>query len=548
MAAFDPYHKWLGIPPEDQPPNHYRLLGVALFESDGEVISHAADQRMAHVRSFQTGAHSAHSQAILNEIASARLCLLSEDKKREYDNRLRAESSQSAFPTVQSDPIAVRPAEIAAKRKRQSANWMPWAVVAGLVLVTITIIAVAAANRPPMPGSEHATAKTSETPKPKVAESPRPKATGTPKPHRTDEPKPSPTAKPKSSPTAESKPTGTVNAGTSSTEKPEPPDAEDRNPVTAEKTLPAGIEEPATRWPMNPGGLPPEPGVPGRETPPKPLAAGMIGWQEKDKEVAGAFKDVRGPNVLVEREGKPAVSVPLKSLLPESQAYVASEIRNRQSRLFGILAGTETEAAMRQDVLNGSVSIRLPARITEVITSKGRALKVNLAFEGFPRKVATRQQMTLRSDPQNFVNVRAGDVILFEGTLSASVKPCAFCDGSGQARCPACRGRGTVPGPMQTQHRTMPDGRVVSSSVPTVVPCKNCESRGRIQCGHPVASKNEEWTPLERKKENRAVASVSTSKGLRYLVVELQDMLVCIVPEATKEPIFFGNVPEEGHE
>lgn len=25
-VPFDPYHKWLGIPPKDQPPNHYRLL------------------------------------------------------------------------------------------------------------------------------------------------------------------------------------------------------------------------------------------------------------------------------------------------------------------------------------------------------------------------------------------------------------------------------------------------------------------------------------------------------------------------------------------
>ena len=27
-GAFDPYHKWLGIPPKQQPPDHYRLLGV----------------------------------------------------------------------------------------------------------------------------------------------------------------------------------------------------------------------------------------------------------------------------------------------------------------------------------------------------------------------------------------------------------------------------------------------------------------------------------------------------------------------------------------
>ena len=57
--TFDPYHKWLGIRPEEQPANHYRLLGVVLFEDDLDAIASAADQRMAHVRSFQTGVHAA---------------------------------------------------------------------------------------------------------------------------------------------------------------------------------------------------------------------------------------------------------------------------------------------------------------------------------------------------------------------------------------------------------------------------------------------------------------------------------------------------------
>lgn len=26
FAPFDPYHRWLGIPPSEQPANHYRLL------------------------------------------------------------------------------------------------------------------------------------------------------------------------------------------------------------------------------------------------------------------------------------------------------------------------------------------------------------------------------------------------------------------------------------------------------------------------------------------------------------------------------------------
>jgi hypothetical protein len=40
---FDPYYLWLGIPPVDQPPDHYRLLGVTQFESDADVIRNAAD-------------------------------------------------------------------------------------------------------------------------------------------------------------------------------------------------------------------------------------------------------------------------------------------------------------------------------------------------------------------------------------------------------------------------------------------------------------------------------------------------------------------------
>ena len=29
-AGFDPLYKWLGIPPDEQPPHHYRLLGIGI--------------------------------------------------------------------------------------------------------------------------------------------------------------------------------------------------------------------------------------------------------------------------------------------------------------------------------------------------------------------------------------------------------------------------------------------------------------------------------------------------------------------------------------
>ena len=63
--ALDPYHKWLGIPPAEQPPNYYRLLGLALFESDPDVIDHATEQRIVHLRTFQIGKRFDESQQLL---------------------------------------------------------------------------------------------------------------------------------------------------------------------------------------------------------------------------------------------------------------------------------------------------------------------------------------------------------------------------------------------------------------------------------------------------------------------------------------------------
>jgi hypothetical protein len=86
---FDPYYTWLGIPPEEQPPDHYRLLGVRRFESNDDVIANAADQRMAYVRTFQSGKRSKESQALLNEIAAARGVLLDQERRPAYDQELR---------------------------------------------------------------------------------------------------------------------------------------------------------------------------------------------------------------------------------------------------------------------------------------------------------------------------------------------------------------------------------------------------------------------------------------------------------------------------
>lgn len=106
-SSFDPYYKWLGIPPVEQPPNHYRLLGINLFESDPDVIQAASDQRMIHLRSFQTGQHSSLSQKLLNETAAAKLCLLKPDRKAQYDAGLRSQLATRTPPAARA--ISVPP-------------------------------------------------------------------------------------------------------------------------------------------------------------------------------------------------------------------------------------------------------------------------------------------------------------------------------------------------------------------------------------------------------------------------------------------------------
>jgi hypothetical protein len=88
MVSFDPYLNWLGIPPHDQPPNFYRLLGIVLFESNREVIEQAADRQSLRVGQYQSGPQGELCQQLLNEIAMATFCLLDPEQKAAYDGQL----------------------------------------------------------------------------------------------------------------------------------------------------------------------------------------------------------------------------------------------------------------------------------------------------------------------------------------------------------------------------------------------------------------------------------------------------------------------------
>ena len=87
---FDPYHVWLGIPPKDQPPNHYRLLGIELFEDHSDVIDAAANRQNSYLHEMAAGPNRKHSQKLMTEIAAARRCLLNDQSREKYDETLRA--------------------------------------------------------------------------------------------------------------------------------------------------------------------------------------------------------------------------------------------------------------------------------------------------------------------------------------------------------------------------------------------------------------------------------------------------------------------------
>lgn len=119
MSSFDPLHKWLGIPPAEQPPNHYRLLGVSMFESNLEVIDNAAIRQIRHVRTFANGKHKEEANNLLNRLSLAQLTLLDEKKKEAYDASISEDGDENAAQTSESEIIGQLKAE---QQELESAN------------------------------------------------------------------------------------------------------------------------------------------------------------------------------------------------------------------------------------------------------------------------------------------------------------------------------------------------------------------------------------------------------------------------------------------
>ena len=112
MQKFDPYHRWLGIPPHEQPPTLYRLLGLSNFESDREVITEASYRQIGHVKQYSSGQHRDAANQILTELAKAQVILLNPQKKAQYDISIQeAGDEEDELPSVSPPMISQQGAE-----------------------------------------------------------------------------------------------------------------------------------------------------------------------------------------------------------------------------------------------------------------------------------------------------------------------------------------------------------------------------------------------------------------------------------------------------
>lgn len=94
---------WLGLPPGEWPPDHYRLLGLTPGESDAALIEQRVHERLDSVRRYQM-MHPEQATEAMNRLAQAFVCLTDPVSKKVYDTALLGEPP----PTAQATAVAPR--------------------------------------------------------------------------------------------------------------------------------------------------------------------------------------------------------------------------------------------------------------------------------------------------------------------------------------------------------------------------------------------------------------------------------------------------------
>ena len=86
---FDPYNKWLGIPPGKWMPNHFELLGLSIDEEDPSVIELAIKRQRDFMKGMRGGKFPELVNQILIQIQDAEITLLEPDSRRLYVREIK---------------------------------------------------------------------------------------------------------------------------------------------------------------------------------------------------------------------------------------------------------------------------------------------------------------------------------------------------------------------------------------------------------------------------------------------------------------------------
>ncbi|MGE5194759.1 MAG: hypothetical protein ACM3U2_19890, partial [Deltaproteobacteria bacterium] len=118
--ALDVYKDWLGIPEGPRPPDHYQLLRLVQFEDSVDKIRGNYKKLNAHVRRYATGQYTNESQALLNELAKAMLCLTDLERKREYDQSQGREFEEEAGGPRTMDQILLEQKHVSPEQAKEA--------------------------------------------------------------------------------------------------------------------------------------------------------------------------------------------------------------------------------------------------------------------------------------------------------------------------------------------------------------------------------------------------------------------------------------------
>lgn len=118
MNLEEAIHKLLGVPRAEQPVDCYRLLGIARFEQDAEVIRNAAARQVLYVRQLASGRFAEVAPHVIDQITAARTTLLNPARRRLYDAELREGHVEP--PTLAAAGVLAGAASSGTKRKLAS--------------------------------------------------------------------------------------------------------------------------------------------------------------------------------------------------------------------------------------------------------------------------------------------------------------------------------------------------------------------------------------------------------------------------------------------